>query len=75
MPDEPVMTAAPNFRTVITPLAKSAPSTAHIDRSSPDRKRELRMDYGGKQRIRQKEDETSPKAKARNMLVTLDIGL
>lgn len=30
MPEEPVMTAAANFRTVIRPLAKSAPSTANI---------------------------------------------
>jgi hypothetical protein len=32
MPDEPVITAAINFRIVIRPLAKSAPSTASIDR-------------------------------------------
>jgi hypothetical protein len=32
MPDEPVITAAINFRIVIIPLAKSAPSTASIDR-------------------------------------------
>jgi hypothetical protein len=31
MPEEPVMTAAANFNTVIRPLAKSAPSTANID--------------------------------------------
>jgi hypothetical protein len=36
MPEEPVMMAAANFRTVIRPLATSAPSTAHIDRNSSD---------------------------------------
>src|SRR6185369_14594677 len=32
MPEEPVMTAPTNFNTAITPLAKSAPSTASIQR-------------------------------------------
>jgi hypothetical protein len=34
MPEEPVTTAAANFRIVIRPLATSAPGTAHIDRDS-----------------------------------------
>jgi hypothetical protein len=48
IPDEPVITAAINLRTVISPFAKSVPSTASIERTF-GKELLLRLDYRGKQ--------------------------
>jgi hypothetical protein len=54
MPEEPVMTAAANFKIVIKAFAMSAAITAHIGRVSFQQEMGLRMDYGGNFLRRQK---------------------
>jgi hypothetical protein len=45
MPEEPVMTAATSFMIAITPLAKSAPTTASINSFLRLRNGKFRLDY------------------------------